>query len=194
MRSEAELEALLKSISTPDPTLRVRGVVKTPDIEGKLSKDGKVLPGGVKESELPPPLLGEPRVVQSARPAVIPFLVTRAGVQQRGLPIFLDNPALDEEGKRQVYAVLLQIPWLAPEISKAIAEHRLGRSVERSKRLTAKLQKAIYRDDIARYKKAKVKAPYKKLAGLIGKIPFREVTDEMVKALKMRLYRSGRTK
>jgi len=137
-----ELEKLLRSFSTYTPNRKVHGVVKTPNVEGKISKDGKVLPGGVSESELPPPVLGEPRVVQSARPAVIPFLVTRTGVQQRGLPIFLDNPTFDAEGKRQAYAVLLQIPWLAPEIRNAIAEHGLGRSVERTKRLASKLKKS----------------------------------------------------
>ena len=37
--TDDELEKLLKLISTPNPALRVHGVVKTPNVEGKLSKN-----------------------------------------------------------------------------------------------------------------------------------------------------------
>jgi hypothetical protein len=132
---------------------------------------------------------GDP--VQSARPAVIPFLVTRAGVQQRGLPIFLDNPTLDEEGKRQVYAVLMCIPWLAPQIRSAIAKYGLGRSVEQDEHATAKLQAKIFHDAIDRYKarfesmgvRRYTEAAYQRLAWLTG---------IKVKALKQFLYRHPR--
>jgi hypothetical protein len=137
-----ELEKLLRSISTHDPKLKVHGVVKTPDVEGKITPKGEVLPDGVKESELPPPLLGEPREVD----------VTR--VRWR----FEDDPVPDEHA-----------PMKEP-------------------------QKKIYRDDIARFKKAGIKAPYKKLAGLINHIPIGKVTDEMIRALKQRLQRSSRAK
>jgi hypothetical protein len=90
--------------------------------------------------------------VQFARPAVIPFLVSRAGVQPRGLPIFLDNPTLDDEGKRQAYAVLLQIPWLHKEIRTAIRHRGLGRLVAQDDRAAAKLRDKILHDDVERHK------------------------------------------
>lgn len=136
-----DLEKLLRSISTLNPALRVHGVVKTPNVEGKLTPKGEVLPGGVKESELPPPLLGERREVD----------VTRVRWQ-------FEDPVPDEHA-----------PMKEP-------------------------QKRIYRNDIARYKALRIKAPYKKLVGLIKRIRIHEVTDEMVKALKQRLQRSSRAK
>jgi hypothetical protein len=147
MRSEAELKALLESISTHDPNLKVRGVVKTPTcdqegkpIEGRLLPDGEVQ-GGVKESELPSPLLGKHKVMN-----------------------------------------LLRIRW------------QLDPAVQGEHAPMKEPQKAIYRNDIARFRKAGIKALYKKLAGLINYIPIGKVTDDMVRALKQRLQRSSRAK
>jgi hypothetical protein len=132
MRSEAELDALLKSISTLNPAL----------VEGKP----------------PPPLLGEPRVVQSLRPAVIPFLTRREGVRQHLPTVFLDDPRLDEEGRRQVYAVLARIPWLHKRIRTAIRKHGLGLAVGQNDRATYKLQTSIFEEDIKRYRAAGMSA------------------------------------
>jgi hypothetical protein len=139
--TDDELEKLLESISTANPALRVRGVVKTPNVEGKLSKGGEVLPGGVSESELPPPLLGKPKARVN----------------------------------------LLRIPWYRSSVQDKNAP-------------MTEPQKKIYLDDIERYKKANIKAPYKKLVSLINSIPVREVTNAMVKTLKMRLRRRSRAK
>jgi hypothetical protein len=168
-------------------------VVKTPtrdkhgkSLEGKLSAEGN----GVSESELPPPL-GEPCVVQLLRPAVIPIRVTRGSAEAR-LPIFLDNPHLDEEAQRQVYVALMQIPWLAPQISSAIAKHGLGRSVEQDERATAKLQAMIFRDAIERYQATFKKAGVRKYAEAAFE-GLSALADSSVDALKKYLQRHPRT-
>jgi hypothetical protein len=117
-------------------------------------------------------------------------------------PIFLDDPSINEETKRDYYAVLMRIPWLAPSVRNAIMTH-LGKSVARAGRMAGRLQTKAYRDAIARYKEAGVKAPYEKLVILTDpsikkwkdfSIEERDQLDKKVEAMKMRLYRSRRTK
>jgi hypothetical protein len=100
-------------------------------------------------------------------------------------PIWLDDPKISAKVKRDFYTVLARIPEpVPPAVRNSVVTHGLGRSVAHNERAAAKLQTAIYRDAIARYKEAGIKAPFKKLAALTG---------VSVKALKQRL-RPGRAK
>lgn len=146
-RSKAKLEALLESISTLDPTLRVRGVVQTPEVN-EVSFPSAALP----ESELPPPLSGKPRTVLFLRPAVIPILIERRD-PLAGAPIFLDSSNFSEDAKCEFYAVLARIPWLHKPIRTAIRRHGLNnKSVEQKARAATELQDRILRDDVERHK------------------------------------------
>lgn len=83
--------------------------------------------------------------------------------------IYLDDPAIDEKMKQECYAVLAhQIPWLHEKIRTAIRRYGLGQDVQQDDAVAAKQLAEACRINIANYKAAGIKAPYPKLAALLG--------------------------